>query len=146
MIDNNCIHRNVCSHNGFVCESCDQCQFREHRAVNANKQVLDVDRLMEELENLGTDMCEHYELSKEKPIRGYSQKVIQEAIEACQDHAEEVVGVCIEHEWAEEENDRLISNFECPFCHEWHRENAVKTYCSQCGKPIKIVHKDRKKH
>ena len=55
---------------------------------------------------------------------------------------EEVVGVCIEHEWAEEHEGVLISNFECPFCGEWHRD--VGTYCYNCGKLIKIVYKERK--
>lgn len=140
MADKNCIHYEVCSYSGTAYETCEKCELRKHRVINTNRQVLDIEGFMEELEERGTDMCEHYELSKEKTIRGYSQKVIQEVIEACQKHAEEVVGICIEHPWAEEENGLLISEFECPFCHAWHRESAVDTYCTQCGKPIMIVH------
>lgn len=57
----------------------------------------------------------------------------------------EVAGVCIEHEWAEEENGKLISNFECPFCGEWHRQEEIDAFCSHCGNPIMIVYKERKR-
>jgi hypothetical protein len=143
MVDKDCIHYEVCGYSRAAFETCEKCEFRKHRIIDTNRQILDVERFMEELENIGTDMCEYYELSKDKPIRGYSQEVIQEAIEACHGHTEDVVGVCIEHPWAEEENGLLISEFECPFCHAWHKESAVDKYCTQCGNPIMIVHNKR---
>ena len=40
-------------------------------------------------------------------------------------------GWWIEHEWAEEENGLLISNFECSACHGWVRNES--DYCPNCG-------------
>ena len=38
------------------------------------------------------------------------------------------------HEYAEEEYDHLIPNYECPYCHSWRREET--TYCPDCGREI----------
>lgn len=143
MIDYNCIHNKVCSYTGFAYESCDKCKFREYHTLNTDRQILDANEFMMALEDVGPDVCEHYELSE--TIHGYSHGRIQEVVDEQVKHAEETVGVCIEHEWAEEENDRLISDFECPYCGEWHREEEVDKFCSHCGKPIMIVHKERKR-
>ena len=40
-------------------------------------------------------------------------------------------GRWIEHEWAEEENGLLVSNFECSNCCRWERE--VSDFCPNCG-------------
>ena len=40
-------------------------------------------------------------------------------------------GKWIEHKWAEESCDGLISNYECSECHSWFREWGH--YCSDCG-------------
>ncbi len=42
-----------------------------------------------------------------------------------------VHGEWIEHEWAEEENGVLISNFECSACQNW--EHKESNYCPNCG-------------
>ena len=42
-----------------------------------------------------------------------------------------VHGRWIEHEWAEEENGLLVSNFECSACHNWERKES--DYCPNCG-------------
>jgi hypothetical protein len=97
------------------------------------------------LDEHGSDVCEYDGSGLVQALHGYSYETIQEVVERCQKPAEEAIGICIEHPWAEEENDRLISNFECPYCHAWHRESAIDTYCTQCGKKIKIVHKPREK-
>jgi hypothetical protein len=47
------------------------------------------------------------------------------------DVVEVVHGEWIEHEWAEEENGLLISNFECSACHNWERKRS--DYCPNCG-------------
>lgn len=40
-------------------------------------------------------------------------------------------GHWIEHKWAEEVDDHLISNFECSCCHTWKRDES--NYCPDCG-------------
>lgn len=40
-------------------------------------------------------------------------------------------GHWIEHEWAEESEGLLISNFECSQCHDWERKTS--DYCPNCG-------------
>lgn len=40
-------------------------------------------------------------------------------------------GHWIKHEWAEEDHDRLIPNYECSECHEWVRDNSY--FCPNCG-------------
>lgn len=45
--------------------------------------------------------------------------------------AEQQIGHWIEHEWAEEVEGRLISNFECSCCHTWKRDES--SYCPDCG-------------
>ena len=47
------------------------------------------------------------------------------------DVVEVVHGEWIEHEWAEEENGLIISNFECSACHNWKRKRS--DYCPNCG-------------
>lgn len=42
-----------------------------------------------------------------------------------------VHGEWIEHEWAEESEGMLISNFECSGCHTWKREKS--NFCPECG-------------
>ena len=37
----------------------------------------------------------------------------------------------IRHEWAEEVEGILISNYECSHCHEWFRDN--RGHCGECG-------------
>lgn len=144
MVDKNCIHYEVCSYSGTVFETCEKCQFRKHRMIDTNRHIVDVDKFLRALDEHGSDVCEHDSYGLCETLHGFSYDTIQEVVEACQEHAEEMVGVCIEHPWAEEENGLLIPEFECPFCHSWHKESAVDKYCTQCGKPIVIVHKERK--
>lgn len=40
-------------------------------------------------------------------------------------------GHWIEHEWAEEVEGLLISNYECSECHGWERKTS--NYCPNCG-------------
>ena len=40
-------------------------------------------------------------------------------------------GHWIEHEWAEEVEGQLISNFECSECNGWERKTS--SYCPNCG-------------
>lgn len=40
-------------------------------------------------------------------------------------------GEWIEHEWAEEYDGLLISNYECTNCHSWERNNT--DFCPNCG-------------
>lgn len=40
-------------------------------------------------------------------------------------------GKWIEHEWAEEVEGLLISNYECSECHSWER--SASNYCPNCG-------------
>lgn len=40
-------------------------------------------------------------------------------------------GQWIEHEWAEEYDGRLISNYECSECKSWEQERT--NYCPNCG-------------
>lgn len=46
-------------------------------------------------------------------------------------------GHWIEHEWAEEVGEYLISNYECSECHTWKREDS--SYCPDCGIKMKGV-------
>ena len=138
MIDNNCIHVKVCDHVGFACESCDKCKFKEHYIVDEDNEVVSVDKLMKAI-----DAHKYYIYDSSEGVVGYTPFQIEEAARSVSEPTREIVGICIEHEWAEEDNGLLISNFECPYCGEWHRE--VDQYCSHCGKPIKIVQKERKK-
>ena len=45
--------------------------------------------------------------------------------------AQPKAGHWIEHEWAEEANGMLISNYECSECHRWERYNS--DFCPNCG-------------
>lgn len=40
-------------------------------------------------------------------------------------------GKWIEHQWAEEENGLLISNYECNLCKMWERKTS--DFCPNCG-------------
>ena len=40
-------------------------------------------------------------------------------------------GRWIEHKWAEEYDEKLISNYECSECESWERE--MTNYCPNCG-------------
>ena len=40
-------------------------------------------------------------------------------------------GEWIEHEWAEEVEGLLISNYECSECHSWER--SISNFCPHCG-------------
>lgn len=40
-------------------------------------------------------------------------------------------GHWIEHKWAEEANEMLISNYECSECHYWERYDS--NFCPNCG-------------
>lgn len=40
-------------------------------------------------------------------------------------------GEWIEHKWAEEVNEAIISNYECSNCHSWERNNS--NFCPNCG-------------
>ena len=44
-------------------------------------------------------------------------------------------GKWIEHEWAEEYDRILISNYECSECKSWEREKT--NYCPNCGARMK---------
>jgi len=48
----------------------------------------------------------------------------------------EKVGHWIEHEWAEESEGYLISNFECDKCHAW--AEADYAYCPNCGVKMEV--------
>lgn len=50
-----------------------------------------------------------------------------------------LVGVWIEHECAEYDGDRLISNYECPYCGGLFKQTSG--FCPDCGKPLIIVHR-----
>lgn len=43
----------------------------------------------------------------------------------------ERTGYWIEHEWAEEVDGVLVSNYECSSCHSWKRE--ASDFCPHCG-------------
>jgi len=45
-------------------------------------------------------------------------------------------GKWIEHEWAEESEGLLISNYECSKCHSWERKTS--NYCPNCGAEMMI--------
>ena len=40
-------------------------------------------------------------------------------------------GHWIEHEWADIEEEHLISNYECTLCHTWVKNKT--NYCPDCG-------------
>lgn len=40
----------------------------------------------------------------------------------------------IKHEWAEEYDNFLIDNFECPYCSAWQRRTS--RFCPDCGEEI----------
>lgn len=44
-------------------------------------------------------------------------------------------GEWIEHKWAEEVGDTLISNYECSKCHCWKRETS--NFCPNCGSDMR---------
>lgn len=46
----------------------------------------------------------------------------------------------IEHEWAEESEGLLISNYECSECHTWERNES--DYCPKCGARMDAERKD----
>ena len=46
-------------------------------------------------------------------------------------------GKWIEHEWAEEVEGLLISNYECSECHSWERSES--NYCPNCGADMREV-------
>lgn len=142
MLDKNCVHAEVCDYAGAAFETCEKCKFRKQSTINTDKQIVDIEKFWKALEEYGADVCEHDDYYV---AHGYTSSAIREVIDSCKEHADETVGVCIEHEWAEEYEGRLISNFECPYCHEWHRQEEIDAYCSHCGKPIMIVYKERKK-
>ena len=48
----------------------------------------------------------------------------------------EKVGHWIEHEWAEESEGYLISNFVCDKCHAW--TDADYAYCPDCGAKMEV--------
>ena len=143
MLDKNCIHADVCSYSGPAFEDCAKCKLRKCNTINTDKQIIDVDKFLKALEKHDADVVESDGYTV---MIGYSEIAIQEMIWSCAEHVEETVGVCIEHKYAEEHEGCLISNFECPFCGEWHRQEEVDTYCSHCGKPIMIVRKERKRN
>lgn len=47
----------------------------------------------------------------------------------------ERTGHWIEHEWAEEVEGLLVSNYECSSCHSWKREDS--DFCPDCGARMK---------
>ena len=55
------------------------------------------------------------------------------AIETLQ--SEHPKGKWIEHEWAEEVEGWLISNYECSECHNWER--STSNFCPNCGASMK---------
>lgn len=58
----------------------------------------------------------------------YAQEALDIAIEALKDRPQ---GEWIEHEWAEERDGFLTSDYECSNCHDWLLINP--DYCSSCG-------------
>lgn len=44
-------------------------------------------------------------------------------------------GEWIEHEWAEEAEGLLVSNYECSECHNWERKTS--DYCPNCGSKMR---------
>lgn len=64
--------------------------------------------------------------------RGFSDNDIWEAVNMAYNAlTAERVGKWIEHEWAEEYDGLLISNFECSECKSWEREKT--NFCPNCG-------------
>ena len=60
------------------------------------------------------------------------QKMLHEAADAIEElHNVRNKGTWIERKCAEEEYDRLISNYECSVCHSWERNNS--DFCPNCG-------------
>ena len=74
---------------------------------------------------------------KEKWILGGKQGEKPNLIASIADHlvANGVVvrekGEWLEHEWAEESEGLLISNYECTVCQEWVRNKS--NFCPNCG-------------
>ena len=65
---------------------------------------------------------------------------IMEIVKETVDDAPSVIpkpkeGEWIEHEWAEEVEGLLISNYECSKCHSWERR--ASDYCPNCGARMK---------
>lgn len=131
MIDNNCIHAKVCGYSGFAVEDCSKCQFREYNTTDLNREVVDAAKLLKAIEQYGPDLCEYCGFST---LSGYSIEAIREVVEAQKETHQETVGVWIEHEWAEEVEGLLISNYECPHCHNWLRDETE--FCPNCGKRV----------
>lgn len=50
-------------------------------------------------------------------------------------------GEWIEHEWAEEVEGLLISNYECSECHSWER--SASNFCPNCGERMKGADDER---
>lgn len=58
----------------------------------------------------------------------YAQEALDIAIESLKGRPK---GEWIEHEWAEERNGFLTSDYECSNCHDWLPINP--DYCPSCG-------------
>lgn len=56
------------------------------------------------------------------------------------DKADRPQGEWIEHKNAEEICGTLISNYECPLCHEW--QTLISNFCPSCGARMKGAEDD----
>ena len=92
------------------------------------KRLIDADALLEKLSRM-IDYCQDNKLEDE--MSALFQ--VGDAVMDCPtvDAVEVVHGYWIEHEYAEEENGLLVSNYECSACHSWERDEGY--YCPNCG-------------
>ena len=80
-------------------------------------------------ENKYWDMFDCIDLPRGKHWDGHTEADAETRLMSLQ--PERKKGKWIEHEWAEEVGEKLISNYECSNCHSWKRE--ASNFCSNCG-------------
>ena len=72
---------------------------------------------------------------------GLSDKTKEKAIKAWNRReapsAQPKQGQWIEHKWADEVNEMLVSNYECSECHHWERYDS--NFCPNCGAKMEGV-------
>lgn len=101
---------------------------------NMCKKAIYLEDAIEEINKI----YNHIELIREKhyasPLGEYAMYLdVIEALKSLPSITElkQKNGQWIEHEWAEEYDERLISNYECSECKRWNRE--MTDYCPNCG-------------
>lgn len=105
------------------------------RPIDATRLVKLV---LEERDKIPLEVVERYSFGVPSPnkhgqsMRGGIRKVLRLIEQApTLDYAPVRHGEWIEHVWAEEIDDCLVSNYECTVCYEWEREKT--DYCPNCG-------------